>query len=81
MVYLMPLSNDLLEDVDKVLWFCSLDMASGLWVVRMTDRAHEISAFITPLGLYEWLRMTYGLKIDLPAIFGYRAIRLSSDLE
>ncbi|POM76927.1 Hypothetical protein PHPALM_5782, partial [Phytophthora palmivora] len=32
MVYPMPLINDLLEDLDKVLWYCSLDMASGFWV-------------------------------------------------
>eukprot|EP00644_Phytophthora_capsici_P019170 jgi/Phyca11/133735/e_gw1.692.3.1 len=35
MVYPMPLINDLLEDLDKVLWYCSLDMASGFWVVQM----------------------------------------------
>jgi hypothetical protein len=29
MVYLMPLSNELLEDLDKVFWYCSLDMASS----------------------------------------------------
>ncbi|KAE9013561.1 hypothetical protein PF010_g14404 [Phytophthora fragariae] len=28
-IYSMPLINDLLEDLDKVLWNCSLDMASG----------------------------------------------------
>ncbi|KAE8982050.1 hypothetical protein PF005_g21993 [Phytophthora fragariae] len=31
MVYPMPLINDLLDDLDKVLWYCSLDMASGFW--------------------------------------------------
>ncbi|POM75361.1 Hypothetical protein PHPALM_7547 [Phytophthora palmivora] len=62
MVYPMPLINDLLEDLDKVLWYCSLDMASGFWVVTMTDRARAISAFITPFGLFEWNRMPFGLK-------------------
>ncbi|GMF30453.1 unnamed protein product [Phytophthora fragariaefolia] len=32
MVYPIPLINDLLEDLDMVLWYCSLDMASGFWV-------------------------------------------------
>ncbi|POM62558.1 reverse transcriptase [Phytophthora palmivora] len=41
MVYPMPLINDLLEDLDTVLWYCSLDMASGFWVVTMTDRAPD----------------------------------------
>ncbi|KAJ8548656.1 hypothetical protein ON010_g11014 [Phytophthora cinnamomi] len=62
MVYPMPLINDLLEDLDKVLWYCSLDVDSGFWVVTMTDRARAISAFITPMDLYEWNRMSFGLK-------------------
>ncbi|KAE8987103.1 hypothetical protein PR001_g22420 [Phytophthora rubi] len=53
MIYPMPLINDLLKDLDKVLWYCSLDMASGFRVVTMTDRARAISAFITPFGLFE----------------------------
>ncbi|POM67890.1 Reverse transcriptase, partial [Phytophthora palmivora] len=68
MVYPMPLINDLLDDLDKVLWYCSLDMASGFWVVPMTDRAGSISAFITPFGLFEWNRMPFGLK-NAPQIY------------
>ena len=41
---------------------CSLDMASGFWVVEMTKRAKLISAFITTSGLFRWLRMPFGLK-------------------
>ncbi|POM58530.1 Hypothetical protein PHPALM_36810 [Phytophthora palmivora] len=62
MVYPMPLINDLLEDLDKVLWYCSIDMASGFWVVTMTDRSRAISAFIAPFGLFEWNRMPFGLR-------------------
>ncbi|KAE9038396.1 hypothetical protein PR002_g6047 [Phytophthora rubi] len=68
MIYPMPLINDLLEDLDKVLWYCSLDMTSGFWVVTMTDRARAISAFITPFGLFEWNRMPFGLK-NAPQIY------------
>ncbi|OWZ13197.1 LOW QUALITY PROTEIN: reverse transcriptase [Phytophthora megakarya] len=62
MVYPMPLISDLMEDLDKVLWYCSLDMANVFWVVPMPDRSREISAFITPFGLFEWRRMPFGLK-------------------
>ncbi|KAE9082173.1 hypothetical protein PF006_g26971 [Phytophthora fragariae] len=68
MIYPTPLINDLLEDLDKVLWYCSLDMASGFWVVSMTDRARAISAFITPFGLFEWNRMPFGLE-NAPQIY------------
>ena len=62
MVYPMPLIGDLLQDMDKAMWYCSLDMASGFWVVEMKKRARSISAFITPSGLYEWLWIPFGLK-------------------
>ena len=52
-VYPMPLISDLLEILDKSLWYCSLDMASGFWVVEMTERAKLISAFVEPFGLFE----------------------------
>ncbi|OWY95301.1 reverse transcriptase, partial [Phytophthora megakarya] len=76
MVYPMLLISDLLDDLDKALWYCSLDMASGssldmasgFWVVPMTDRACEISAFITHFGLFEWSRMPFGLK-NAPQIY------------
>ena len=62
MVYPMSLISDLLQDMDKALWYCSLDMTSGFWVVEMTARAREILVFITPSYLFEWLRMPFGLK-------------------
>ncbi|POM57742.1 Reverse transcriptase, partial [Phytophthora palmivora] len=68
MVYPMPLINDLLEDLDKVLWYCSLDMASGFWVVTMTIRARAISTFITHFGLFEWNRVPFGLN-NAPQIY------------
>ena len=37
-------------------------MASSFWVVGMTEMARRLSAFITPLGLFEWMRMLFGLK-------------------
>ncbi|KAE8968872.1 hypothetical protein PR003_g27561 [Phytophthora rubi] len=82
----MPLINDMLEDLNKFLWYCSLDMASGLWVVSMTERARLISAFITPFGLFEWNRMPFGIKnapqiyqrlID-NALYGY--LKISADV-
>ncbi|OWZ04605.1 reverse transcriptase [Phytophthora megakarya] len=87
MVYPMPLISDLLEDLDKALWYCSLDMASGFWVVPMTDRAREISAFITPFGLFEWSRMPFGLtnapqiyqRLVDNALYGFLKISRSGD--
>ncbi|OWZ15403.1 reverse transcriptase [Phytophthora megakarya] len=68
MAYPMPLINDLLEDLKSTLWYCSLNMTSGFWVVKMTDRARLTSVFITPFGLVEWNRMPFGLK-NAPQIY------------
>ena len=53
MVYPIPLISDLLEDLDKALWYCSLNIASEIWFVEMTERAVKISAFVTTFGLFE----------------------------
>ncbi|KAE8903736.1 hypothetical protein PF003_g12283 [Phytophthora fragariae] len=83
MIYPMPLINYLLEDLDKVLWYCSLDMASGFWVVTMTDRARAISAFITP---FRTVRVESNAlrpeecPPDLSADVRQRTVRLHADL-
>ncbi|KAE8879242.1 hypothetical protein PF003_g36804 [Phytophthora fragariae] len=68
MEYAMPLVDDLLTKLEADLWFCSLDAASGFWAVMMTLRARKISAFVCPLGHFEWLRMPFGLK-NAPMIY------------
>ncbi|OWZ01312.1 reverse transcriptase [Phytophthora megakarya] len=58
--YPLPLIDDLLVDIKSAMWFMSLDMASGFWAVRMTERAKLISAFVCP--------MPFGLK-NAPLIY------------
>ncbi|OWY94181.1 reverse transcriptase, partial [Phytophthora megakarya] len=66
--YPLPLIDDLLVDFRSAMWFMSLDMASGFWAVRMTERAKLISAFVCPFGHFQWLRMPFGLK-NAPLIY------------
>ncbi|GMF34599.1 unnamed protein product [Phytophthora fragariaefolia] len=66
--YAMPLIDDLLTDMEKYLWYCSLDAVSGFWAVMMTQRARKISAFDCALGHFEWLRMPFGCK-NAPMIY------------
>ena len=62
MVYPTPIISELLQNMNKAMWYCSLDMASDFWVVEMTERERAISAFITPAGLLKWLRIPFGSK-------------------
>ncbi len=64
----MPMLDSFLSNYAGMKWFLSLDCASGFWVVPLTKRAQKISAFICPLGHFEWLRMPFGLK-NAPMIY------------
>uniref|UniRef100_H3H3W0 Uncharacterized protein n=1 Tax=Phytophthora ramorum TaxID=164328 RepID=H3H3W0_PHYRM len=66
--YPLPLIDDLLIGFESAMWFMSLDMASGFWAVRMTERAKLISAFVCPFGHFQWIRMPFGLK-NAPLIY------------
>ncbi|OWY90410.1 reverse transcriptase, partial [Phytophthora megakarya] len=62
MNYPLPLIDELMSNFAATMWFMTLDMASGFWAVPMTARAQLISAFICPLGHFQWKRMPFGLK-------------------
>ncbi len=59
--------------------FSSLDLLSGYWQVPMAAESREITAFSTPSGHFEWLRMPFGLK-TAPITFQRMINSLFSDL-
>ncbi len=59
--------------------FSSLDLLSGYWQVLMTAESREITAFNTPSGHFEWLRMPFGLE-TAPITFQRMINTLFSDL-
>ncbi|KAE9068748.1 hypothetical protein PF005_g28016 [Phytophthora fragariae] len=66
--YPLPLIDDLLIGFESAMWFMSLDVASGFWVIRMTERAKLIPAFVCPFGHFQWVRMPFGLK-NAPLVY------------
>ena len=58
----LPRVNDLLDSLNNNKLFRTLDLRSGYGHVSMTSVDREKTAFITPGGLFEFLRMPYGLS-------------------
>ena len=67
-VYPLPRVDDLLVALGGAKYFSSLDLASGYWQVELAEDARQKSAFTTHHGLFEFVRMPFGL-CNAPATF------------
>ncbi len=78
--FTLPVLGDLLMSLGQAnTIFSSLDLLSGYWQVPMAAESREITAFSTPSGHFEWVRMPFGLKIA-PITFQRMINTLFSDL-
>ena len=58
-----------IESMVGAQFFSSMDLKSGFWQVRMPEKSRQYTAFtVGSLGVYEFLRMPYGL-CSAPAMF------------
>ena len=58
-----------MESMVGARFFSSMDLKSGFWQVRMSEKSRQYTAFtVGSLGVYEFLRMPYGL-CNTPAMF------------
>src|SRR5258705_4801569 len=67
-VWPLPRVDDALDRLKGARFFTSLDLVSGFWQVEMAPEDREKTAFITPDGLYQFKRMSFGL-CNSPATF------------
>ncbi len=67
-LYPLPHIDDNLEALKGKKWFCTLDLATCYWQIKMNDIDVEKTAFTSHVGLYEFLKMPYGLT-NAPATF------------
>lgn len=66
--YPMPRINDLNEQMGKARFNSTLDMSNGYWLVPLSEEAKELTAFRTPMGVFQLMVMAFGLH-RVPAIF------------
>lgn len=66
--YPLPRMEDCIDQVGSANYVSKFDLLKGYWQVPLTARAREISAFITPGGLYSYQVMAFGLR-NAPSTF------------
>ena len=64
----LPRMEDCVDRVGSALYVTKLHLLKGYWQVPLTDRAKEISAFITPDGFFQYNVMAFGMR-NAPATF------------
>ena len=64
----LPLISDLLDSVKDAKYFSLLNLRSGYWQIPVAPEDRTKTAFVTQNGLYEFTRMSFGLK-TAPATF------------
>ena len=75
----LPRIDDILDRLAGSIWFTTIDLKSGYWQVRIHRNSIAITAFSTPDGHYEFLRLPFGLK-NAPADFSRIMYSLLGDL-
>ncbi|KAF7690629.1 hypothetical protein HF521_012433, partial [Silurus meridionalis] len=64
----IPRVDDCIDKVGQSKFLTKIDLLKGYWCVPLTKQGREISAFVTPSGLYEYQVLPFGMK-NSPATF------------
>ena len=76
----IPRIADCIDQIGNAKFVSTFDMLKGYWQVTLTQRAREISAFVTPSGLYQYKVMPFGMK-NAPATFQRMVNKLVRDID
>ena len=78
-VYPIPRINDCVDRIGNCKYLTKIDLLKGYWCIPLTEKAKEVSAFVTSHGLYEYNVLPFGLK-NTPATFQHMINNVIVDL-
>ena len=77
--YPIPRIDDCIDNIGSSKFISKFDLLKGFYQVPLTEKAKEISAFVTPDGLYQYKVMPFGMK-NSPASFQRLVNILTADI-
>ena len=66
--YALPNLEESFSALAGAQWFTVMDLKSGYYQIEMEERDKQKTAFVSPLGFYEWNRMPQGIT-NAPSTF------------
>ena len=60
--YPIPRIEDCIDKIGSAKYVSKFDFLKGYYAIPLTERAKNISAFVTPDGLYQYKRTPFGMK-------------------
>ena len=58
----VPRMDACVDNIRQAKYISKFDLLKEFWQIPLADRAKEISAFVTPDGLYQYKVMPFGIK-------------------
>jgi len=78
--YPIPRVDDCIDKIGHANYVSKFDLLKGYWQVPLSRRAQELSAFVTPDGLFQYRVMPFGMK-NAPATFQRMMNKVISGLD
>ena len=66
--WLLPRINENIDSLEGNMYFSNINLLSGYFQMAHEEESQNVTAFITPLGLYMWKRLPMGLA-SAPGVF------------